>query len=202
MPTHEHSTSTVRYLAVVEDPRYRVGDDGSAWSRTSGEWKRLEGDVESSGYIGITMAGRRRRLVHRLVLEAFVGPCPEGMLTRHLDGDPANNHLDNLRWGTPAENFADSVRHGTAACLRPEARERMRAGSPDHPCRFVRHRSGERHHRAKLSDLQVAIVRGCEDGGKPPGVFQMLARLWGVSGDTLRKIAKGKRRRRADPCAS
>jgi hypothetical protein len=50
--------------------------------------------------------------VHRVVLEAFVGPCPEGMECRHLDGNSANNQVDNLKWGTPSENRADIIRHG------------------------------------------------------------------------------------------
>lgn len=50
--------------------------------------------------------------VHALVCEAFHGPCPDGMQTRHLDGDGLNNHADNLAWGTPIENEADKVRHG------------------------------------------------------------------------------------------
>lgn len=50
--------------------------------------------------------------IHQLVLLAFVGPYPEGMEVRHLDGDPANNRLDNLRYGTRSENMYDRVRHG------------------------------------------------------------------------------------------
>jgi len=49
--------------------------------------------------------------VHTAVLRAFVGPRPAGMVTRHLDGNPANNHLSNLAWGTPAENEADKKMH-------------------------------------------------------------------------------------------
>jgi len=52
-------------------------------------------------------------LVHRLVLEAFVGPCPDGMECRHLDSDPLNNHVGNLRWGTPKENADDRTSNGT-----------------------------------------------------------------------------------------
>lgn len=51
-------------------------------------------------------------LVHRLVLEAFVGPCPPGMEACHWDDDPTNNHLSNLRWDTPSENELDKVRNG------------------------------------------------------------------------------------------
>lgn len=58
---------------------------------------------------------RKRRPVHRLVLEAFVGPYPEGMECCHADGDPTNNHLDNLRWDTRSANSHDSVKHGSHA---------------------------------------------------------------------------------------
>ena len=59
---------------------------------------------------GVTFA----RTVHSLVMEAFVGPYPDGMLVRHINGDPSDNRLGNLAYGTPAENSADMVRHGRA----------------------------------------------------------------------------------------
>lgn len=71
--------------------------------------------ADRDGYLTFH-TGRPRRVlrVHRLVLLAFQGPAPEGATeVRHVDGDPANNHLANLRWGTSAENKADQVRHGT-----------------------------------------------------------------------------------------
>ncbi|MCW0984045.1 helix-turn-helix domain-containing protein [Agrobacterium sp. BT-220-3] len=46
------------------------------------------------------------RAVHRLVLEAFEGPCPPGMETLHLDDNPSNNTIDNLQWNTRAVNVA------------------------------------------------------------------------------------------------
>lgn len=51
--------------------------------------------------------------VHRLVLIAFAGPPPDGCEALHNDGDPANNRVENLRWGTRSENVRDRVRHGT-----------------------------------------------------------------------------------------
>lgn len=50
---------------------------------------------------------------HRLVLEAFVGPKPDGMVCCHNDGNPANNRVENLRWDTPAANNQDQIKHGT-----------------------------------------------------------------------------------------
>lgn len=56
----------------------------------------------------------RRKQVHRLVLEAFVGPCPVGMEACHgPDNDHRNNRLDNLRWDTKKANFGDAVALGT-----------------------------------------------------------------------------------------
>lgn len=54
--------------------------------------------------------------VGRLILLAFVGPCPDGCETCHNDGNPANNYLDNLRWDTHLANMADAKRHGTLNC--------------------------------------------------------------------------------------
>lgn len=51
-------------------------------------------------------------LVHRLVLEAFVGPCPAGMECCHRDDDPTNNALCNLYWGTRKNNIEDRRRNG------------------------------------------------------------------------------------------
>lgn len=51
--------------------------------------------------------------VHRLVAEAFFGPCPEGHYVLHGDNDPRNNRVENLRYGTPAENCSDKLIHGT-----------------------------------------------------------------------------------------
>lgn len=51
--------------------------------------------------------------VHRLVGEAFLGPLPPGLETRHLDGNKDNNTPSNLSYGTHSENMRDTVIHGT-----------------------------------------------------------------------------------------
>ena len=50
--------------------------------------------------------------VHRLVLEAFVGPCPLGKEAAHVDGDATNNVLGNLQWVTHSENEKHKIAHG------------------------------------------------------------------------------------------
>lgn len=67
------------------------------------------------GHKSVSLRGTRgqlTRLVHSLVLTAFVGPRPDGYECCHSDGDPANNHVWNLRWDTSSENNFDTVRHG------------------------------------------------------------------------------------------
>jgi hypothetical protein len=51
--------------------------------------------------------------IHRAVMLAFVGPLPDGMVTRHLNGNPLDNRLANLEYGSPAENVQDAIGHGT-----------------------------------------------------------------------------------------
>ena len=61
-----------------------------------------------------TTGGRsEKHFVHSLVLEAFVGPRPEGKICRHLLGNPDDNFPNVLAWGTHMENHEDAVRHGT-----------------------------------------------------------------------------------------
>lgn len=71
--------------------------------------------------------------VHTLVALTFLGPKPEGQEVRHLDGNPLNNRVDNLAYGTRTENILDVYRQGKAwraltAEQVLEIRERLAAG--------------------------------------------------------------------------
>lgn len=119
------------YRGITGYPGYRVGNDGTVWScrqrkRLSGSrggtyavitnhWKLLKPNPDSHGRQRISLyPGGKPFLIHRLVLQEFIGPCPQGMQACHFpDRDPTNNRLNNLRWGTPKENYLDGVMHGT-----------------------------------------------------------------------------------------
>ena len=51
--------------------------------------------------------------VHQLVALAFIGPRPNGLEVRHLNGDSLDNRVENLAYGTTSRNQLDSVEHGT-----------------------------------------------------------------------------------------
>jgi hypothetical protein len=65
------------------------------------------------GHMSVVLGRNNTQFVHKLVLLAFIGPAPNKHECRHLNGNPADNRLENLCWGTRTENILDSVRHGT-----------------------------------------------------------------------------------------
>lgn len=74
--------------------------------------------INTYGYlmIGAFDNGKRTNVfVHRAVMEAFVGPCPEGMAVNHKDGNKLNNRVDNLEYVTPKENMIHAAKHGLTA---------------------------------------------------------------------------------------
>ena len=61
-------------------------------------------------HLSVTL-GRKRQSVHRIVLKAFKGPCPQGCIGCRDDDDPSNNETTNLRWDTSLANAADKIRN-------------------------------------------------------------------------------------------
>jgi hypothetical protein len=107
----------IEYRAIEGFPGYEVGNDGSVWSFKSGVRRQLKSFKEQSGRIQVCLCrdkiGSINKRVHRLVLAAFCGECPKGMEACHNDGDPSNNHIDNLRWDFHSGNMSDRIAHGT-----------------------------------------------------------------------------------------
>jgi hypothetical protein len=68
--------------------------------------------VAGSGHIYVLRShSRAALLVHRAILLAFVGEPRIGDVARHLNDNPADNRLANLKWGTKKENAEDRVRN-------------------------------------------------------------------------------------------
>ncbi len=114
----------VRHGWIPRNPGYFVSDAGLVYSYV---WHRrsrtdstfapffmiMEQHLNGNNYpfVGIANANR---LVHQVVLEAFVGPRPSGFHGCHNDGNPLNSNLDNLRWDTASNNQLDRRKHGTS----------------------------------------------------------------------------------------
>lgn len=113
--------STIEYRDIEGFPGYKVGNDGSVWSNhifnrwnKIGPWKQLNPGINKiSGHRMLVLhPGRFSIQVHRLVMNAFRGPCPDGLETCHYDDDTSNNHLSNLRYDTHKSNMAEAARNG------------------------------------------------------------------------------------------
>lgn len=77
--------------------------------------------MDAWGHLGVKLRRDgvvKSRYVHQLVLEAFVGPRPDGAVACHWNDVPDDNRLSNLRWDTPAGNRADIIRNGRDPGLR------------------------------------------------------------------------------------
>lgn len=90
------------------------------------------------GHLYLFLGRGKIYAVHRLVLEAFKGPCPEGMEALHGNGDETVNELWNLRWGTHDENMKESSAHGAVS-------------------------RGDNHFCAKLTAADVLQIRASTD---------------------------------------
>jgi hypothetical protein len=141
-------------------PGYEASDEGRVRHGT----KVLRGSHDDDGYvIHATKYGRRK--AHRIVCEAFHGPCPVGGQCGHLDGTKSNNRPGNLAWVTARENSDHKRLHNTVAegersgmakltdeqvreiWLSPlsSAQESRRQGIGKHAVWSIRHGNGWRH---------------------------------------------------------
>jgi len=102
------------YKTVPSYPAYEVDKDGRVRNRaTKKELQRFE---NVNGYIVVALWVDDRaihRRVHRLVMEAWVGPPPfDKAEVNHIDGNKKNNRLSNLEYVTKLENREHAIREG------------------------------------------------------------------------------------------
>ena len=102
-------------------------------------------------------------LVHRLVAQAFI-PNPDNLpQVNHIDGDKANNNIENLEWMTAQENMAHAHKNGLMAPPK-----------------------GPEHHKAIFS---WEDVRGIRELHRKTGMLHKdIAKMYGVSGTTISDI--------------
>lgn len=94
---------------------YEISTHGRLRSLITKLVRKLQTDKDGYQTTHLHFKGNRSFVyVHRLILEAFVGPCPLDQQACHNDGNSAHNQLNNLRWDTCSQNNLDKRKHGTA----------------------------------------------------------------------------------------
>jgi hypothetical protein len=177
MSDYQFNTPEV-WKAIPDFPGYEVSDQGrvrSYWTHPANGPSHLSDNPQKilkqrthtgRWIIQLVKDGHKHcQRVHRLVLAAFIGPCPVSMECCHNDGNGFNNILTNLRWDTRRNNHKDKIKHGT-------------------------HPEGEKNNLAKLSGNQVIEIRSLAE----QGIFHKdIAERFGVARPTISKIVGRKR---------
>ena len=120
------------------------------------------------GYLTVQLSKEGKQhmnSVHRLLKLTFHGPPPfKDAQVRHYDGNPLNNSLDNLVWGTAKENKEDQFRHG-------------------------RTNRGEENVTSKLTEFDIKRLREL----KSMGVTNIeISKIFDVTQTTVGDILKGR----------
>ena len=196
--------------------RHAAGYSGTAWEIADTPRRILKGAYKVKGYQFVSL-GRDgncyTRMVHRLALEVFVGPCPDGQEACHNDGNPRNNHLSNLRYDSHVANMQDASEHGTligtSKLSEPEVlklRTDYAEGKPTRQLadelsiapgtvnnigvgRNYRHVGGPRTRRQKLTNADARQIRQAVRQGQ---TRKSQVRKYGVSTSTIGRIMNGK----------
>lgn len=161
-------------------PFYLITTHGRVWSQKrnseihggfrscGGRWLRT--GVDSRGYLCVRLSqggGQQAvtRRVHRLMALAFLGAPPKDKpFVAHIDGNPLNCRIENIRWASPQENSDDMVRHGNSL-------------------------SGERHPNVKLAVDDVRQIKTMLAQGEAQS---SIAARFGVSQGAISAIKQGR----------
>lgn len=102
----------------------------------------LNGHKITKGYIQVQLSSRPNRvlkLIHVLVAQVFI-PNPNNYpQVNHINGDKADNRIENLEWCNNSMNQIHAYKHGLN-------RRRDNAGRPKRPLILTNIKTGEKHH--------------------------------------------------------
>jgi len=155
-----------------------IGYEGSYHVSSHGEIRSLLTDrilkpgIQSRGYQTVLLYDGskpkrpRSKTVHSIVAEAFIGERPDKMTINHIDGNKSNNRLENIEYCSMRDNALHAIANGLTTPPRSQT--------------------------AKLDGNQVKLIRDIYAAKPPRGTQACLARVFGVTTNTIRNVANGK----------
>ena len=149
---------------------YSISKDGEIWSERSN--KLLSPFPDKKGYLLCNLYRngiRKQHKIHRLVALTFI-PNPENKpQVNHIDGNKANNHIDNLEWASPKENIKHAWDSGLANSI-----------------------SGVHRTDSKLTEEDVLYIRTNYIPKSPDFGGRALAKKFNVVPSVISNVVKGK----------
>lgn len=123
--------------------------------------------LDNSGRPSVTLGGMTKH-VSRLLAETFI-PNPENKpCVCHKNGDPSDNRIENLYWGTAKENMLDKLKHGT-------------------------HIQGEKVWNAKLNKYKIERIKFMKEIMGRKLTNRKIAKIFGVNPSQISRLLSGKR---------
>ena len=142
----------------ILDGKYNVSDLGQIINPNTN--RVLHQFIGKDGYVRCQFGGKTR-LVHRVILSAFINQPDEKKFVNHIDGNKTNNSLSNLEWCTRSENMKHAYLYN------------------------LKSSKGEKNSRCKLSSSDVDYIRKAYIRGDHEYGELGLAKKFGVSRTTI-----------------
>jgi hypothetical protein len=121
-----------------------ISEMGDVFSLRTGVF--LKGTKNKDGYIRVSVGSGRvntkKKFIHNLVLETFIGSKPCGKNVNHTNGVKDDNRLENLEYVTESQNIQHSY----------DSLNRTRV-------------SGERNGHAKFTNEEIKKIRKMKSDG-------------------------------------
>jgi len=162
------------WRTIKDYPNYKVSNMGNVKGKFGNPLKPFDraknGNKLRRGYLTVHLCskdvkGYDNHSVHSLVMNAFVGPRPPGMVINHKNGIRWDNRLENLEYCTQSYNRKQDFVHGRQSF------------------------KGEKNNSAKLTEQEVLqIVELYKTGGY---TYVSLAKKYGVAMTGISNIFNG-----------
>jgi hypothetical protein len=156
-----------KWEIIKSHPYYLVSDYGRVMRVVEGSntypGRILKIRTNNHGYACVSLA-KRKQPIHKLVMEAFIGPCPNGKEVNHKDGNKKNSCLENLEYVTRQQNTQHAYDIGLI------------------------NREGEKNGRAKLKEGEVWLIKKlCRKNIK----YKIIQRMFNISDSCIWAIKFG-----------
>lgn len=100
------------FKLIKDFPNYRISEYGEVQKQTKTGWRTLKLATNGFGYKIVSLTSNspmdkrfKKAYLHRLMAETFFPIVPENCIIEHLDSDPGNNHISNLKISDQSQNL-------------------------------------------------------------------------------------------------